>query len=1035
MEKSYRRNHNKRIDFRPVYDTRTDYTTSAKSYYDYLANLNEWGHWVELLLNRLLDRNIEVSDTNTVDLTKIGDWINNETDKNLPYPNFDDIVNLTADVILSNEEKEYYFENIPPYNFNIGNATEETETGLYTPNFKEVIDALAKNIDEISQGKYLVYPMFEFGIENDSSENINEKFQNAIDYVSEKNGILYFQEGTYYLSGDIDLKSNLTILLAPKATIYCEGVIFRGKSTSKGYEGGIQNFTLRGGTITSSFEKLENGDITASKFLIHHGKNLAFQNVNFVEFVQGHAIDFCGVKDVLIDNCKFVGKHLLTDLSNDYLEAIQLDHSSNTSLGNEDETQYVDYLPSIDFTIRNSQSLPIYDTDNELVYYAPVLAGNHSQFPLSPKNVWITNNYMLDGVPVSATNWSEKMSGWIHFSTIQNLHVINNRFINTQHVRANGVTIRDRTMHLEVSEEESDYEQTSNIFIEGNYLQGFNSGGQTGMVGMISVRGWYDYKKIDNIFIKGNRFVDCGLGEVWDNETMRPNDIIRLSQVSKVTIEGNHVDTCDRFLLVDAADNGENSSVANILVSDNHVDTVTYNTASISLVNSGTLKMSNNIFSNIAGSVRVTGDGTCINHITGNTFTASETYDLSEIEGVSENFKGKFISISNSENETHIISDNIFQSPINKIWQTAIEQSTIIGSVIMKNNVYNTVYEFYMQGQGTRLTLDKYISFIGDSHLTYENEMTESTAPTHYPKGDVDKVTFTSWYRTIQELGSRMHLLQNNSWSGSQVTNTGESTGLASMLNRCENLASDNQNPDIVFIQGGKNDFNRNILIGDFNPYNENRSANLMPETFSEADGYFNYTGVWVDNADYDSYTIINEDYVSLNLENIPGRHVTFWNVEGEYIYGRSGNASYQIMIPEGTTTIKYGFRKDEIDIVDVYEPNVTPSDETTFSSAYYILLDRIARKYPLARIVCATIPFDNYGEMPRKRPDGVTLRDFNDVIRDTASVFSAEIVELDKVNFNRYNINSVTDDGNHPNSEGMKRYSEEYLKILRNYI
>lgn len=921
------RPHNHHHEYQPFYNDEADYNTNAPSYYDYLSNKSEMDFIQNEYINHLMKRNIEVSDSNTIDMVKKGDWINNGTN------NYDDIITLKSDVILSNEEISYYFENIAPHYFKLKNSITELETGLYSPNVLPVLETLAETISEIEDAKYLVYPMFKFDIKPDTDEDINQKLQKAINYVSERNGVLYFQEGEYKLTGVIKLKSNIKILFAPKATIYCEGVTFRGMSTSKGYEGGIQNFIWEGGKLKSSFEKMANGSITPSKFLIHHGDNITFKDIDFEEFVQGHAIDLCGVKNVLVDGCKFIGKHLLTDFSNDYLEAIQLDHSSNLSLGTTDESNFVDRLPTKDFTIKNCESLPIYENET-IKYYAPVLVGNHSQFPLCPKNIWVIDNYILDGVPVSSTNWSEKMSGWVHFSTIRDLHVINNRFINTQGVRANAVTMRDRQMKDGIPVG-TDYEQTSNIFIEGNYIEGFTSGGQTGMVGIISVRGWYDYGKIDNIYIKDNRFVNCGVGKMWDNSKMRPNDLIRLSQISKATIDGNHVDTCDRFLLIDSADNGNNSSVANLLITNNHVDTITYNTASISIVNGGLLKFSNNHFTNVAGSVRITGDGECISNISNNTFSSNPEFDLINDVNAPTNYKGKFISISNSENESHIISDNIFKVPKEKTWNTSVEQSTILGTVKLSNNNYNTKNEFYMAGQGKRLTLDKYISFLGDSFLTYSGMMTEDTAPVYYPRGDVNKVTFTSWYRALNELGSRIHLLQNNSWSDSQVTDTGESTELSSMLNRCENLAKGEQTPDIIFIQGGKNDFTRNIEIGDYDPYND----------------------------------------------------------------------------------------------------NVAPTDRTKFASAYYILLDKIAKKYPLARIVCATIPFDSSGEMPRKRTDGVTLRDFNNVIRNIASVFSAEIIELDKVNFNRYNIEMLTDDGNHPNAEGMNRLKEEYIKVLKNYI
>ena len=98
--------------WQPWYDDRRDYNTNAPSYYDYLAHQKFLSNEAIDLINRNARRNFYVTDTNSIDLTKKGDWVDNEnpcngkdwqpTVRERYY--YDDIVEIVADLKVSSQK-------------------------------------------------------------------------------------------------------------------------------------------------------------------------------------------------------------------------------------------------------------------------------------------------------------------------------------------------------------------------------------------------------------------------------------------------------------------------------------------------------------------------------------------------------------------------------------------------------------------------------------------------------------------------------------------------------------------------------------------------------------------------------------------------------------------------------------------------------------------------------------------------------------------------------------------------------------------
>lgn len=147
--------------YEPWYDDSSDFNTNAKDYYDYLARFGKWAHVVEDVINRLLRRNLEVDDTNSIDMTKIGDWIDNGV-----CHGFDDVIHIKADVIVSPDVDERTFNNFDPKTVKIPNGTVVRKNGVWSPDYINALNAIDKEIGNLIK------------IINDQGDEINNLINN-----------------------------------------------------------------------------------------------------------------------------------------------------------------------------------------------------------------------------------------------------------------------------------------------------------------------------------------------------------------------------------------------------------------------------------------------------------------------------------------------------------------------------------------------------------------------------------------------------------------------------------------------------------------------------------------------------------------------------------------------------------------------------------------------------------------------------------------------------------------------------------------
>lgn len=117
----------------------------------------------------------------------------------------------------------------------------------------------------------------------------------------------------------------------------------------------------------------------------------------------------------------------------------------------------------------------------------------------------------------------------------------------------------------------------------------------------------------------------------------------------------------------------------------------------------------------------------------------------------------------------------------------------------------------------------KSISFLGDSITTYQgysnNTNYNSTIGNNavFYNSSQLSVDDSYWKRTVDEL--KLDLIVNNSWSGSRCTGSVASSGCGTRPTQLHNNLG--EEPDIIVVYIGINDFDANVAVGAYNNVND----------------------------------------------------------------------------------------------------------------------------------------------------------------------------------------------------------------------
>lgn len=137
--------------YQPWYDDRRDYNTNAPTYYDYLAHQKFLSDEAIDLINRNARRNFYVTDTNSIDLTKKGDWVDKEnpctgkdwqpTQRERYY--YDDIVEIVADLKVSTQKVDVTIAGMTQ---TCPNVLRVLTDGAYVPDYSAFIADLRNRV-------------------------------------------------------------------------------------------------------------------------------------------------------------------------------------------------------------------------------------------------------------------------------------------------------------------------------------------------------------------------------------------------------------------------------------------------------------------------------------------------------------------------------------------------------------------------------------------------------------------------------------------------------------------------------------------------------------------------------------------------------------------------------------------------------------------------------------------------------------------------------------------------------------------------
>lgn len=176
-------------------------------------------------------------------------------------------------------------------------------------------------------------------------------------------------------------------------------------------------------------------------------------------------------------------------------------------------------------------------------------------------------------------------------------------------------------------------------------------------------------------------------------------------------------------------------------------------------------------------------------------------------------FDSGYIKYGNSDKSLYQVS-----LPINVIDKTITGKSIYIELSVEDIN-YIAISKFI-----NAENVGKKISILGDSISTYDGYVGNN--PSYYPSSDVTSVDDTWWKQIIERLNGK--LLVNNSWSGSTVTyRDGQSYKAMCLPDRCEKLGTDTENPDIILMLCGTNDYRGGMSLGTYT------GADNLPELTS----------------------------------------------------------------------------------------------------------------------------------------------------------------------------------------------------------
>lgn len=316
--------------YAPWYDDKADYNTNAQSYYDYLAKINQFLEDVTIQINRLLKRDIDVIDTKSIDLSKIGSWLtNNDTQK------YDDLVKIAADVIISKKFENRILQHGSHKDFLIPNGLKEKDDGLWSPDYYEMFTDLDNALGTIKLSN-------SYG----TLRRLGQKYRNPNKVASSAQGfaslgnnicVQYFQN-----AGLVDDKTKGILLKfdieTGKEILSNEIIGFHGNSMTYNQYEKMLYLTESYGKGSSRLLKIDPNDLTIKDYIdlkdsmaVEQVHSVGYDDVDKIYVVSdNHIMDFYSEDWTKLFTLKWED---IVDFTPDWMQGVQINGTTLYWLG------------------------------------------------------------------------------------------------------------------------------------------------------------------------------------------------------------------------------------------------------------------------------------------------------------------------------------------------------------------------------------------------------------------------------------------------------------------------------------------------------------------------------------------------------------------------------------------------------------------------------------------------------------------------------------------------------------------------------
>lgn len=278
-------------------------------------------------------------------------------------------------------------------------ALEDVNVGL-----RDRITNLSNQLNEKIKGRHTYVK--DFGANGDGITNDTYAVKEAMNYLNSLGGgVLIFTDGVYRLDY-FPLRPNVWLDIRPGAILKSvSGVLCSNFSadevTVTGYNGRSNISIFGGGTIDmNAMEHKSAGTVVQ----FGHCHDIYIENITFTNIADDHAVEFVGVKDFEVKNCKFLGyKDFHGDGSKAFKEAIQIDFSMKDHGGG----GVLDGTPCVNGVIDGC----IFDISDGMDYFPAAIGSHGSGVTKRCDNITI-RNCVINGCKdagIVVFNWSNSL--------------------------------------------------------------------------------------------------------------------------------------------------------------------------------------------------------------------------------------------------------------------------------------------------------------------------------------------------------------------------------------------------------------------------------------------------------------------------------------------------------------------------------------------------------------------------------------------------------------------------------------------------